>query len=104
MAFDINKILSDMMSAAFGAAEKDIGEIPEYLKTVFENEKEALRDLTEARLTKQISEKEFLHELEREKVILETELLTASIMTKAIAQKAINAAMDVLKSAVKAII
>lgn len=39
--------------------------------------------------------------LEDEKLIVETELHAIAVITKAIAQKAANAAMDVLEKAVK---
>jgi len=39
--------------------------------------------------------------LKREKKVLEAEMLTISIITKAAAQKAINAAINVLADAVK---
>jgi len=101
MAFDINKVLSSMQAAAVDAVKDDVDNIPAYLLQIFENQKEALTDLAEARLSGEISEQIFHKELEREAKVLETEMLTISIMTKAIAQKAINAAMNVLKDAIK---
>jgi len=93
-----------MKKAAVDAIKDDVQNIPDYLKQIFENEKEALKVLAEARLTGEISDKEFQNEIKREKKVLEAEILTISIMTKAVAQKAINAAMKVLMDAVKILI
>lgn len=101
MAFDINKIIGSMKDAAVDAVKDDVESIPAYLLQIFDNKKEALMVLAEAKLSGEISEHVFLKELDRESKVLETEMLTISIMTKAIAQKAINAAMNALKEAVR---
>ncbi|MDO8549706.1 MAG: hypothetical protein Q7S39_06100 [Ignavibacteria bacterium] len=104
MSFDINTIINNMKNAAVDAIKDDVESIPDYLKQIFENEKEALKALAEARLAGEISDKEFQNEIKREKEVLEAEILTISIMTKAIAQKAINAAMKALVDAIKIVI
>jgi hypothetical protein len=101
MSFDINSILNNMKNAAVDAVKDDVENIPDYLRQIFENEKAALAALAEARLTEQITDEELQNELKREKKVLEAEMLTIRIMTKAIAQKAINAAMNVLTDAIK---
>jgi hypothetical protein len=101
MAFDITHVLNSMKEAAVDAVRDDVESVPDYLLQIIENEKESLKTLAEARLTGEVSENEFLRELEREKKVLETEMLTISIMTKAIAQKAVNAAMNALKDAIQ---
>lgn len=101
MPFDINEVINNMKDAAIGAVKDDIENIPDYLLQVIENEKDSLNYLAEARLAGMITDEEFFDELEREKKVLEVEMLTISIMTKAIAQKAINAAMNALRDAIK---
>ncbi len=101
MPFDINEVINNMKDAAIGAVKDDIENVPDYLLQVIENEKDSINYLAEARLGKVISDEEFFDELEREKKVLEVEMLTISIMTKAIAQKAINAAMNALRDAIK---
>jgi hypothetical protein len=101
MDFDINTVLNNMKNAAIDAVQYDLQDIPVYLQQIFENEKESLQALAEARITGEISDSEFQNELSREKKVLEAEALTISIMTKAIAQKAINAAIDVLEEAIR---
>ncbi len=101
MSFNFNSVLANMKTAAVDAVKDDLEEIPVYLRQIFEKEKEALKRLAEARITGEISESVFNHEMGREKDVLEVEMLTISIMTKAIAQKAINAALNVLTEAVR---
>lgn len=100
MNFEINEVINNMKNAAVDSVKDDVEIIPGYLDRVFENEKEALKELTEARLTGEISEAEFRHELERLKLVFETEMLTVKIITKTAAQKAVNAAIAVLEKAV----
>ena len=80
----------------------DLGDIEEYGKEILENEKESLELIGQERLAGRWSEEKFDDELEREKKVMEAELLTIQIMTKAAAQKAINAAIEVFVNAVKA--
>lgn len=101
MPFDINEVINNMKDAAIGAVKDDIENIPNYLLQIIENEKDSINYLAEARLAGVISDQEFFDELEREKKVLEVEMLTISILTKAIAQKAINAAMNALRDAIK---
>ena len=101
MSFNINDVLNNMKNAATDAVKGDIQNIRDYIKEVFDGEKEALKMLAEYRIAGKFSNDEFLHELDREKDVLETQMLTIKIMTKAIAQKAINAAINVLIDAVK---
>jgi len=101
MSFDINKVITEMKNAAVSSLKNELQKVPPYLKVIFENEKNALKALAEARLKGEISDKEFKNELEREKKVLEAEMLTFKIITKAAAQKAINAAINILVDAVK---
>jgi len=102
MEFDIEAVLKDMANAATESASEHSTEIKQYAKTILDNEKEALKKLGKARIDKTITEEVFDREVEREKTVVETELLTIQIMTKAMAQKAVNAAIDVFVKAVKA--
>ena len=101
MSFNINKVIKDMKNAAVDAIKDDLDDIPVYARQIFDNEKDALRALAEARITGEITDKQFQRELKREKKVLEAEMLTISIISKAIAQKAVNAAINVLMDAVK---
>jgi len=102
MSFDINQVLNDMAAAITGTVQQGAGNIKDYADQILEKEKDSLKELAEARLRQEISEAEFDVEIEREKQVVEAELLTLQIMTKALAQQAVNAAINVFVKAVKA--
>ncbi len=102
MSFDIEAVLKDMVTAMKKEIVDDLGDIEEYGKEILENEKESLELIGQERLAGRWSEEKFYDELEREKKVMEAELLTIQIMTKGAAQKAINAAIEVFVNAVKA--
>ncbi len=104
MSFDINTVLKDMTRAIVDSAKEEAGDIKEFAKTILDNEIDSLKDLGEARINKVIDKRVFDREIEREKKVVEAELLTIQIMTKAMAEKATNAAIEIFVSAVKAAI
>lgn len=99
--FDVNTILNDMAEAVQKTAAGEAGKINGYAERIMANEKTALEELAQARRFEEISDEEFLDEVEREKQVVQAELLTLQIMSKAMAQKAVNAAMDIFVNAVK---
>jgi hypothetical protein len=101
MSFDIGAVLGDMAGAVKDVVSGDLGKVRGYAKTIMENERASLEELAQARLAGEISEEEFNDEIEREKKVLEAELLTLEIMTKAMTQKAVNSAIDIFVKAVK---
>jgi len=104
MSFDIDRVLKDMIEAISEHAQEDAPEIKASIRQILDNEWESLKELGEARLRNEIDDTVFDRELERERKVVEAELLTIEIMTKALAQKAVNAAIDVFINAVKAAI
>jgi len=104
MNFDIDQVLKDMASAITGTVKEGAGDIKDAVEKIMDAEKESLKELAEARLRGEIDDAVFKREIEREKLVVEAELLTISIMTKAMAQKAINTAMDIFFKAVNAAI
>jgi hypothetical protein len=101
MAFNFNLVLGDMANAIKENSADASGNISTYAKMVMEKEKISLQELAIARLDGDISEQEFNDEVAREKKVLQAELLTLKIMGKAMAQKAVNAAMGVFINAIK---
>ena len=101
MGFSIGEVLKDMAIAMEDSLREDVGDISEYAKQILENEKESLEELGSARLSGEIDDEVFDREIKREKTVVETELLTIQIMTKAQAQKAVNAAIDVFVQSIK---
>jgi len=104
MSFDIESVLKDMVGAINDSAKEDVGDIQEYAEMIIKNEKESLKELGQARILGEISDDVFDREIKREKKVVETELLTIKIMTEAAVQKAVNAAIDVFITAIKAAI
>lgn len=101
---DIEAILKQMATSANEAVKDDIGEIGDYAKQILDNEKGSLEELARARFSGDIDDEIFEHELEREKQVVKVEMLTVQIMTEVAAQKAVNAAMNTFRDAVKALI
>lgn len=104
MSFDIDQVLKDMADAISDTVKEGAGDINSSVKEILEAEKKSLKELGEARLRGKIKQDVFDREIEREKKVVEAELLTIQIMTKAVSQKAVNAAIDVFVKAVKAAI
>jgi hypothetical protein len=100
MSFNIDSVIKDMGAVIKSSVKDDVGDIKDYADEILLNEKESLKELGAARLTNQISEAVFKSEVEREKKVVEAELMTISIMTKAAAQRAVNAAINVFVDAV----
>jgi len=104
MSFDIDQVLKDMSKAVSDVAVADGGDIKKAAKEIMDAEKESLKELGEARLRGEIDDIVFNREIEREKKVVMAELLTIKIMTKALAQKAVNAAIDVFVKALKSVV
>lgn len=101
---DIDAILKKMVAAANDAVEGDVGEITDYAKQIVEQQKQSLEELAKARISGEIDDDIFEQEVEREKQVVKAQLLAVQIMTEAATQKAVNAAIDTFKNAVKTII
>lgn len=104
MSFDIDAVLGDMLSAMKDSVDTEWDEIEGYAKQILDNEKDALSELAEQRLRGEITEEELKSELDDEKDTVEAEMKAIQVMTKAMAQRAANAALDVLYNAIKAAI
>ncbi|OJW77607.1 MAG: hypothetical protein BGO69_11955 [Bacteroidetes bacterium 46-16] len=102
MAFDINEVLSNMLNAVKGTVKDNWSTIKDTANTFLQSRKERLDLLISLRLDNQISEELFQKRLADEQAILESELHSIAIISKAIAQQATNAAFDVLGKAVQA--
>jgi len=100
MAFDINEVLAQMLGAIKTTAKDNWTNVKDTANSFLQDRKLRLELLASLRLQKQISQEFFVKRLADEKKILESELHSVAIITKAIAQKAANAAIDVLQGAV----
>jgi 2-phospho-L-lactate guanylyltransferase (CobY/MobA/RfbA family) len=104
MKFDIDEVLSQMLSAIQTEVKDNWGLIKGNANTYLQTRKSRLELLGSLRLANEIKEEFFLKRLKDEKKILESELHSIAIVSKAIAQKAANAAIEVLQDAVSKLI
>jgi len=104
MAFEINEVVAQMLGAVKTTVKDDWKLVKETANTFLQTRKDRLELLASLRLANEISQKFFLKRLEDEKKILESELHAIAIITKAMAQRAANAALDVLGKAVSKLI
>ena len=100
MAFDINETVAQMLAVVKTTVKDNWSIVKETANTFLQARKDRLELLASLRLSNEISQRFFLKRLEDEKKILESELHAVAIVTKAIAQKAANAALDILEKAV----
>lgn len=101
MAFDIDETINGMMSAVSGVISDEWPGVKDCVKNAFEDEKDALSDIAEARINNEINDDDVESNLEDEKVALEAALLVCQVKGKVMAQNAANAAINVLKEAIE---
>lgn len=102
MSFDISKVLADMLSAIKGEVADNWDEVKSVANQFLLNRKDRLGLLAQLRIDGELSQEKFESRLNDEKLIVEAELNAIAVISKAIAQNAANAAIDVLSKAVKA--
>lgn len=100
MTFDINTVLSEMGSVVKDTVSANWDETRSVTTRFLQNRKERLKLLAQLRIDGDLSEEKFKSRLEDEKLVLEAELNALEVISKAIAQNAANAAIDVLEKAV----
>ncbi|MBL6996652.1 hypothetical protein [Desulfobacula sp.] len=101
MSFNIEQTITGMLDAAKGVFAGEWPMIKDDMKRVLEDEKNALRDIAEARLRGDINDEELEEQLKDEKVAFQAGLSMVSASTKATIQRAIDAVSDVFWTAVK---
>lgn len=102
MSLDIGNVFKQMADSAGQSLQKEGGDLGDGFINALNNNKASIEELVQARVSGDINEQEFKVELEREKSILEVELLSLEIIGKAAVQKALNSAMSTLTGAVSA--
>ena len=100
MAFDINETLADMLGSIKTTVKDNWNMVKDTANAFLQSKKDRLELLASLRIQKEISKEFFLKRMEDEKKILESELHAVAVITKAIAQRAANAAIDVLDKAI----
>ena len=101
MKFNINEILAQMADAIKGVVEENWSAIVSTVNQFLQNRKERLELLASLRISGEISQKRFESRLQDEKLIAEAEFHAIAVISKATAQKAANAAFNVLADSVK---
>ncbi len=104
MSFDINEVVANMVDTIKTTVADNWPLVKETANDFLQDRKSRLELLASLRLQSQISDEFFLQRLQDEKDILTSELHSIAIITKAIAQKAANAAIDVLQNAVSSFV
>jgi hypothetical protein len=104
MSFDLNKTLQDMLAAAKAVFGDEWPDAKDDMQRVLNDEKEALKDIAEARIRGEINDEELEEQLKDEKEAFEAGLSMVSASTKATIQHALNAASEVFWNAVRAAI
>jgi hypothetical protein len=100
MIFDINEVVAQMLAAIKDTAKDNWKIIKGNANGYFQDHKSRLELLGSLRIHDQISNEFFKSRVADEEKILESELHSIAIITKAVAQKAANAAIDIFQSAV----
>lgn len=104
MSFEIDNALAQMVDAMKVAVGESAQEMEKFALAALAKQKAALEELTQARLDGDLDDEEFEDEIKREMLVMETELLTLTVMGKALVQKAINAAIAALTTIVKGLL
>jgi hypothetical protein len=104
MSFDLNKTLEDMLAAAKAVFGDEWPDAKDDMQRVLNDEKEALKNIAEARIRGEINDEELEEQLKDEKEAFEAGLSMVSASTKATIQHALNAASEVFWNAVRAAI
>lgn len=102
MAFNAQETLRSMADAAGGVLSGEWPKVQACVEKALKEQEQALEEIAVARLRNDLTEDEMQSQLEDEKKTLEAALLACQVGAKAIAQRAVNAAFQVLEQAIKA--
>ncbi|MCH6235358.1 hypothetical protein [Cognataquiflexum rubidum] len=101
MNFDINEVLFQMVGAIKQNVGENWDEVRNPANVFLQNRKERLALLAELLISKEITQERFDSRMEDEKLIAEAHFHAIAVISKAIAQRAANAAIDIFQKAVK---
>lgn len=102
MSIDVQQLFSSMAQSAKDTLGEGGEVVSQELISLLESSKSGLAELAKARASGLISQLDFEREVEREKQVLEAELIALEIQAKVAIQKAVNAAADTFKAALSA--
>jgi hypothetical protein len=104
MSLDINELLANMLKAVKGSLADDWVVAQQGVNMFIEKRKSRLELLIQLRVDNEVSQEFFMKLIGNEREIFESELHAIAIISKAAAQRAANAAIDVLQNAIKSLI
>jgi hypothetical protein len=108
MSIDVGAILQGAVGAAAEAVRNTAPQVEDFLREIAKGHEAAIKSLAEALASGDIDKDTFEDEMKDEGKTLEAELQAVAVLTKAIAQRAINAfrkaLFDGITAAVKAVI
>lgn len=101
MEFNINAVLGDMLASMKNEVGKNWNKVETPAKQMLDNRKSRLVMLAKFRISNELTDEEFKSRLEDEKLLAEAELNALEVLSKVVAQNAVNAALEVLAKAVR---
>ncbi|MEI2695076.1 MAG: hypothetical protein WBO44_14300 [Saprospiraceae bacterium] len=101
---NIDELMTDMLSAIKSTVSNHWKEIKDSMQQFLIARKARFELLAELRISGELSQEHFESRLEDEKQIAEAEMQALEVISKAMAQKAANAAIDIFQKAVGAAI
>jgi hypothetical protein len=101
MKINIEETLKEMLTAMKLVATEHWKDVESTAKAFLERRKQRLELLATMRINGELSQEKFKSRLEDEKKILEAELNAMAVLSKAITQKAVNSAIDILEKTVE---
>lgn len=102
--FDTDAVMTDMLAAIQSAVSHHWKEIKSSMNQFLASRKSRFELLAELRITGELSQEHFESRLQDEKLIAEAEMQALEVISKAMAQKAANSAIDIFQKAVGAAI
>jgi len=101
---NMNEVITDMLAAMKSSVSHHWKEIKESMHQFLAARKARFELLAELRISGELSQEHFESRLQDEKLIAEAEMQALEVISKAMAQNAANAAIDIFQKAVGAAI
>lgn len=101
---NMNEVITDMLAAMKSSVSHHWKEIKESMQQFLAARKARFELLAELRISGELSQEHFESRLQDEKLIAEAEMQALEVISKAMAQKAANSAIDIFQKAVGAAI
>lgn len=98
--FNTDAVITDMLAAVQSTVSKHWKEVKSSMQQFLNSRKSRFELLAELRISGELSQEHFESRLEDEKLIAEAEMQALEVISKAMAQKAANAAIDIFQKAV----